>query len=86
MKASCSLAEQDLAASAHVLSRLGGALVGTSLETDHGLAGVQDLLGEVTLAFLSGLGSQVGAAPLSVPVGLCTTKTSLISERVKVLV
>ena len=47
-----SLAEQDLAAGAHVLACLGGALVGTSLETDHGLTGVQDLVGEFTLALV----------------------------------
>lgn len=57
MKARCSLAEQDLAASAHVLASLGGALVGASLQTDHGLAGVQDLFGEVTLAFFRGFGA-----------------------------
>lgn len=69
-----SLAEEDLAAGTNVLAGLGGSLVGTSLETDHGLAGLQDLLREVTLAFISGLWSEVGAAPFGVPVCLSKTK------------
>lgn len=68
--AKCSLAEQDFAASAHVLTGLGGSLVGTGLQTDHGLAGLQDLLGEVTLALISGLGAKVGTVPLGMSVSL----------------
>lgn len=67
-----SLAEQDFAASAHVLTGLGGSLVGTGLQTDHGLTSLQNLFGEVTLAFVGGLGSKVGTVPLRVPVSLLT--------------
>lgn len=65
-----SLAEQDLAAGAHVLAGLRGALVGARLQADDGLASLQHLFGEVTLALFSGLGAEVRARPLGVPVSL----------------
>lgn len=65
-----SLAEQDLAARAHVLAGLGGALVGPGLQAHDGLASLQRLLREVTLALIRGLGAEVGALPFGVPVGL----------------
>lgn len=65
-----SLAEENLAASAEILAGLGGTLVGASLQTDHGLASLQHLIGEITLAFFRRPGAQVRAAPLSVSVGL----------------
>lgn len=71
---SASLAEQDLAASTHILAGLGGTLVGASLQADHGLAGLQHFIGEITLAFIRGLGPKVGAIPLRMPVGLGKVK------------
>lgn len=64
------LSEQDLASSAHVLTGLGGALVGTSLETDNGLTGFQLFIGEVALAFIGWFWSQIWSLPFSVLVGL----------------
>lgn len=64
------LADDDLAAGAHVLSRLGGTLVLAGLEADDGLASLELLLGEVALGLVGGLGSQLGSGPLGVPVGL----------------
>ena len=64
------LAQDDLAASAHVLASLAGALVLAGLEADDGLASFELLLAEVTLGLVGGLGSQLGAGPLGVPVGL----------------
>jgi hypothetical protein len=69
-EASYSLAEEDLATSAHVLASLGGTLVGSSLEADHSLASLKNFIRELTLAFLRGLGAEVWAAPFGVPVGL----------------
>lgn len=67
---SASLAEQNLAAGAHIRAGLGGTLVGSSLETDHGLAGLQHFIGEITLALIRRLGAKVRAVPLGMPVGL----------------
>lgn len=64
------LSEQDLAASAHVLSSLGGSLVGSSLQTDDRLSGVEHILAELTLALIGRLGSQVGELVVGVLPGL----------------
>lgn len=65
-----SLAEENLAASAEVLSGLGGTLVGASLQTNYGLASLHHLIGEITLALIGRLGSKVGAGPFRVSVCL----------------
>lgn len=64
------LAEQDLAAGADVLACLGSTLVGASLQTDDGLASLELLLAEVTLALIGGLGAQEGTLEVVVLVGL----------------
>lgn len=64
------LSEDDFAASADVLSSLVGALVGTSLEADDGLAGVQLLFSELAFVLVGGLGSKVGSFPFWVFVRL----------------
>lgn len=64
------LAEQNLAASADILTSLGGALVGAGLEANDGLASLQLLLGELALALIGGLGAQEGTLEVSVLVAL----------------
>lgn len=66
----CLLAEQNLAASAHILASLGGALVGASLQTDDRLASVQHLIGEFTLCLIGWLGAQLSERKAGVLPGL----------------
>lgn len=70
LRASTLLVHQDLAAGSHVLSSLGGSLVLSSLQTDHGLSGLHLFLGELTLALIGGLGSQERSLELGVLVQL----------------
>lgn len=64
------LSEQNLAASAKVLSSLGGSLVGTGLQTDDGLTSVQHIFAELALALVGWLGAQVGELEVGVLPGL----------------
>jgi len=64
------LSEQDLATSSHILSGLGGSLVGSSLEADDGLSGGNRFIAELPLVLIGRLGSQPGAGPLGMLVGL----------------
>lgn len=73
------LAEQDLAAGADVLTCLGSTLVGASLQTDDGLASLELLLAEVTLALIGGLGAQEGTLEFVVLVGLQGQQNQSIS-------
>lgn len=65
-----SLSEEDLASGADALSSLSCTLVGPGLKADHGLAGSQLFLREVTFAFLRRLGAQVGSLPFRMLVRL----------------
>ena len=62
--------KENFARGAHVLAGLGGTLVGTGLQANYGLTASQLLVCEVSLAFISGLGTQKWSLPFGVPVGL----------------
>jgi hypothetical protein len=64
------LAQEDFSGGTQALSGLGRTLVLSGLQADDALAGAQLLVGEVTLVFLGGAGSQPWSGPLGVTVGL----------------
>lgn len=60
------LSEQNLTASAEILTSLGGSLVGTGLQSNDGLTSVQHIFAELTLALIGRLGSEVGELEVGV--------------------